>query len=80
MIRHAEGMGRDGIVGTDPSIIFVRQSNSKMLRVSDIYVAASTIFLISREKDLSHAEIRLVIHLGATTARLRLTEQSVTVN
>ena len=70
-------------VGTDPSIIFVRQSNRKMLRVSDIYVAASTISLISREKDLSHAEIRLVIHLGATTARLlgvRLTEQSVTVN
>ena len=54
-----------------------------MLGVSDIYVATSRIFPISRQKDLPHAEICLVIHLGATANRLfgaHSTEQSVTVN
>jgi hypothetical protein len=83
MIRHAKKIGRDGIVGTDPSMISGRQGDIKMLGVGDISMTASTIFPISREKDLSYAEIRLVIHLGATATRLvgePLTEQSVAVN
>ena len=71
MIRHAKKIGRDGIVGTDPSMIFERQGD---------IMTASTIFPISREKDLSHAEIRLVIQPGAAATRLvgePLTQQSV---
>jgi hypothetical protein len=54
-----------------------------MLGLGDISATANTIFPISREKDLSHAEIRLVIRLGATATRLvgdPLAEQSVAVN
>jgi hypothetical protein len=83
MIRHAKKIGCDGIVGTDPCMISGRQGYIKMLGVGDISVTASTIFPISMGKDLSHAEIRLVIQLGATAARLvcePLTEQSVAVN
>jgi hypothetical protein len=39
MIRHAGKIGRDGIVGTDPSMTSRSQRDSKMLGVSDIYLA-----------------------------------------
>jgi hypothetical protein len=69
--------------GWSHSLISGKRRDSKMLGDSDIYVAASKIFPISRQEDLSNAGIRLVIHLGAIATRLvgvSSTEQSVTVN
>jgi hypothetical protein len=82
MIRHAGKIGRDGIVGTDPSMISRSQYQQDAWRERHL-CGDQRIFPISRQKDLPHAEIRLVIHLGATANRLigaRSTEQSVTVN
>jgi hypothetical protein len=82
MIRHAGKIGRDGIVGTDPSMISRSQYQQDAWRERHL-CGDQQIFPISRQKDLPHAEIRLVIHLGATANRLigaRSTEQSVTVN
>ncbi len=80
MIRQSVAMA---LPGWSHSLISGRRGDSKMLGASDIYLAASKIFLISRQEDLSNAGICLVIHLGAIAARLlgwRSTEQSVTVN
>ena len=82
MIRHAGKIGRDGIVGTDPSMISRSQHQQDAWRERHL-CGDQKICPISRQKDLPHAEIRLVIHLGATANRLigaRSTEQSVTVN
>jgi hypothetical protein len=81
MIRHAKETGRDGSVGTDPSMISGRQSDSKMLGVSDIYIAASRIFPISKQKDLPPRRFAQFIHLGETTRLVGVsTKQSVSVN
>jgi hypothetical protein len=80
MIQHAGKIGRDGIVGTDPSMISRSQHQQDAWRERHLCGDQQ---IISRQKDLPHAEIRLVIHLGATANRLigaRSTEQSVTVN
>jgi hypothetical protein len=82
MIRHAAKIGRDGTVGTDPSMISRSQHQQDAWRERYLCGHRQT-FPISRPKDLPHAEIRLVIHIGATANRLigaRPNEQSVTVN
>jgi hypothetical protein len=60
-----------------------RRGDSETVGVSNICVAGSTMFPISREEDLSHAGIHVLIHFGATPIRpvgVRSTEQSATVN
>jgi hypothetical protein len=83
MIRHAGKIGRDGIVGTDHPSMISRSQHQQDARRERHLCGDQQIFPISRQKDLPHAEIRLVIHLGATANRLigaRSTEQSLTVN